>query len=538
MYPNAGAVSTGILGVVGEMGEMERSVDVNSQVGLVFVTSFVFLIPAFSAWRMKRIWHCCLFCAMALVCASYHYCSVEAPKELGMRASNMRCSATATHLLTHVFFFAIHFCFLQLAFLVLGPEDPHMQWLGLQATPGSPSSMMPQHAPLDAVVVARILPAAALFAFHLAHASWNTDEIHWQSLLLNELLLLVCSAAFWMHRSRQARAADVLIRFKYWHRLLHNGLIPAMILFWIFCIMGFTDRQALHAMWHVFVALLAHSLLRTVLLEDSTSPSAKVFDLSPHNPIVAHVLLGSVALIVLPTAVIAASFDWCSTGTSQWPTISTATLCQPGGYFVAIVAVPAFAGVATVFWLVASTAGSKTSWLQFHSRSIGETHKEKGTGSQQSVFNSQQLALGKSLGCTLGYAGAFFGLLAALIMKGTPIRNILNLFCSIMAIGCFMIAMTLTVLSSDVCTRVCRIRRHLTLLVCVPMMTLHMMLILADQCLSSRFEIHHSVYACTEYAVVLLLVAWPLTWATEVQDAWQRNASALFAYPSTAWRFA
>lgn len=461
------------------------------------------------------------------------------PHQMGM-GTHMRCSSMATHLLTHAFFMWVYFCFLQMAFLVMGPEDPHMQWLSIQAAPGSPCSSTPHHAPMDAVVIARVIPAVVLCIFHFMHASWDTEEIHWQSLLLNELLLLACSIGFWLHRSRQARAADVLIRFKYWHRLLHHGFIPAMMLFWMFCIMGFADFQAMHSMWHIVLALFAVSLLRTVLLGESTSPSAKVFDLSSHNPNVAHVLLGGVALIVLPTAVIGASFDWCSSGEPHWPTISMATLCQPGGYFVAIVSVPAFTGVATVFWLIDSTAATKTSWLQFHATKPWEAQNEKSDhlhGSRESVINPQQLALGKRLGCCLGYAGAFFGLVAALIMKGTAIQNVLNLFFSIMSLGLIMIAMALTVLSSDPSTQNFRFRRCLTMLVCLPMMILHMMLILADQCLPSHYQIPHSLYAMTEYLVVLLLSVWPLTWAAEVQDTWQRNASGTFAWPITPWRF-
>lgn len=533
MIPNAGSVSNGILGVVGDLSEMERSVDLHSQTALVLLSSFAFLVPCFAAWRMKRVWHSFLFGMLTVVCASFHYCSAEGSQRMEVHPSNMRCSATVTHLLSHAFFLWVYFCFLQMAFLVLGPEDPHMQWLSLQAIPGNPSCSMPQHAPFDAVVTARVIPLTVLSIFHLFHASWDTEEIHWRSLLFNELLLLACCTAFWLSPSRQYRSADVLIRFKYWHRLLHHGLIPAMMLFWIFCIMGFADFQALHFMWHVVVAFFAVSMLRTVLLGESTSTSAKVFDVSAHNPNVAHVLLGSVALVVLPTAIIGASFDWCSSGQGQWPTISMATQCQPGGYFVAIVSVPAFVGVASVIWLIESTAAVKTSWLQMHSTK-GWDDQERG---DHGPYSPQQLALGRKLGCVLGYAAAFFALTGALIMRGNPLQNVLSLFCSIMSIGLMLIAMALTVLSSDPSTRSYRFKHRLTMLVCVPMMVVYMMLILADQCLPNQFSFSHTTYAIVEYIVVLLVSLWPLTWVADVQDAWQRNSSGSFAWPSTTWRF-
>jgi len=534
MHHQYHSISTGILGVVGEITDMEQSVGARSQTILVLVTSLAFLVPAFTAWRMKRIWHCCLFCVMTAVCTSYHFCTADTPKVLGM---SMRCDATTTHLTTIAFFVAIHFCFLQMAFLVFGPEDPHMQWLGTQTGSGSPTSSIPQHAPLDTIVAARIVPGVVLCLYFFLHSSWDKEEIHWQSLLLTELLLLGCSIGFWMHRSRQLRAADVLTRFKYWNRLLHHGLIPAMMLFWICCIMGFADIQALHSMWHVIVALFAASLLRTVLAGDSLSTSAKVFDTTSHNPNVAHVLLGGVALIVLPTAVIGASFDWCSTGEAHWPTISTTTLCQQGGYFVAIVAVPAFVAVSIVFWLIASTSGTKSSWVQFRQAKPWNSHAFERDDWHGSSFNpdSQQLAMGKSLGCLLGNAGGFFGLLAALIMKGTPIRNVLTMFCSIMSLGLIMIAMALTVLSSDPSTRGFHLRRRLTMLVCLPMMVVHMVLLFGAQ--SSYYQVPHSYCAVTEYIVVLLVALWPLSWVPEVQDTWQRNSSGTFVHPVTPWRF-
>jgi hypothetical protein len=219
MYPNAGSMSNGILGVVGDISEMERSVDVHSQVALVVVSSLSFLIPTFITWRMNRLWHSFLFGMLTVICASYHYCSADgnSPQHVSHAGRQLRCSPDMSRFLTHAFFLWVYFCFLQMAFLVMGPEDPQLQWLQAQS-PGNPSCTIPIHAPSDAVVAARFVPLAVLLVFHLFHASWDSEEIHWQSLLLNEILMLVCCAAFWLHKSRQFRAADVLVRFKFWHR--------------------------------------------------------------------------------------------------------------------------------------------------------------------------------------------------------------------------------------------------------------------------------------------------------------------------------
>lgn len=467
-----------------------------------------------------------------MVCVPYHYCNVDAPKN-AMASTHSHCSPTTTFFFNHMFFFGLHYVLLQLAFLVMGPEDPHMQWLGLQAGPGNPSCALPNNAPTDSVIVARVLPAIALCLFHILHSSWDSESIYWQSLLLDEVIMLVCNAMFWLHYSRRARAADVLLRHKYWHRLLHHGFIPTMMLFWIFCMMGVADLQLLHSTWHVIVAFFAHSLLRTVLLGESTAPSAKVLDLTSHNPNVAHILLGSVALIVLPTAGISASFDWCSLGAENWPTISSATLCESGSYFVAIISVPAFTGVAAVFWLVASTSDSKKA--NFHGTC--DSISDMGSWMQRLDTSHNQLSLGKGLGCFLGYGGAFFGLAAALIMKGSPFQNVLQMFCSALSIVFLMIAMILTVLSSDSSARGYNVRRSITLFLCLPVMALHLMLVLSTQSVGKNYHAPRSGVALAEYADVLCLSLWPLTWASEVQQTWQRNSCGKFHWPTTTFRF-
>lgn len=529
MYPNAGSVSTGLLGVANDISSVAPAVDFGSQNSLVLAASLAFLIPAFTAWRMKRIWHCSLFVLMAGVCTAHTYCSPAMSQKLVLNADvqQFRCSIAATPLITRAFFACANFCALQMAFLVMGPEDPHMQWLDMQTLSGNPSSVQPFHAPFDAVMAARVVPAVLLGAFHF-HAAQDTEEIYWQSLLLNELLLVVCGFAFWSQQARRKRAADVLVRFKYWHRLLHHGFIPAMMLFWIFCIIGFADLQALHSMWHVVVALFATSLLRTVLLGESASPSAKVYDPSPHNPNVAHVLLGGVGLTVLPTSVIGASFDWCSTGKPHWPTIAAATVCQPGGYFVAIVAVPALACAAAVFWLINSTSVQKA-W---------DKESAGCAGWQESAFNSHRREWGRRLGCFLGYTGVLFGLSAILIMRSSPIWSVMNLFCTVVSLGLIMIAMALTVLSADASLASFQGRRTFTMGACLPAMAFHMMLILVGQCSPVQYKlVPQSMYAITEYIILLLLSAWPLTWLADIQETWQHKTRSNFAWPTTTWRF-
>jgi hypothetical protein len=538
MLPNDASVSGDFLGIV--QGDMERSVDnmdLNSQGAVVLFTSFAFLLPAFAAWHMQRQWHSVLFGILTLVCLPYHYCTAGGAQQLG--TEHAKCSPMVTHLLTHVFFLWIYFSLLQMAFLILGPEDPRMQRVGSQSTPGNPTCSMSSQTPFDVVVTARIVPLVTLCMFHMAHPSWNAEEIQWSNVLLTELLALLCCSVFWLHRSRRFRAADVLLRYNFWHRVLHTGFIPAMMLFWIFCIIGFANVDALHTMWHICVAFLATHLLRLVLSTESSS--VKVNDVSPSNPNIAHVLLSSIALIAVPTSIIGASFSWCPDHQSSWVTISSATDCSQGSYFVAIVAVPTFASVAAVFGLIDSTASHKAPWQLSKSSQLKEVGDWPGW--HESVYNPHQLAMGIRLGCMLGQTGAFFGLLATLIMRGGAIHDVIHLFCAVTSLGLIMIAMTLTVLSTDSASskgtrsRYKSFRHFFTLCVCLPVIVVHVMLVMARQYVPSFYQNSRAAYAMIEYTLCILLAVWPLTWAAEVQDTWHRNGNGNFVWPNTQNRF-
>jgi len=537
MLPRASVISSTILGAVEEVSEVDWTGEVRESY-FVVLTSLAFLIPALGAWRMKAYWHGYLFGSMVVFCMCYHYCSTDLSRaQLDMKGHG-KCPEGLTNLFSNAFFASIQFMFLQLAFLVTGPEDPHMQWLNLQAPVASTALALPSFAPFDAVVTARILPAVALFLFHFVLNSSNQveEKIHWQSVLINELILLVCNVGFWMHRDRRSRATDVIVRYKFWHRLLHQGFIPAMIFFWTSCLTGLADLKALHSMWHIFVAFFAYTLMRNVLVPDS-SANNKLYDLSYNNPNIGHVLLGSVALIVLPTAGFGASFDWCPIGSNNgWPSISKAMHCQPGGYFVAIVSLPASAAMALVFFLISSTSGEKNAWTQSHEGGTEMSRFGRNGYSEQIRPSFSTPISGKEFGCFMGQGGSFVGFLSVLIMKGSPLRNLISLFFSMISAGLIMIAMALTSLSPDG-SRNNHFRQRFTMMFCIPMMSVHMILTLVNQFCVGDYAISSAVCAFTENVVLLFIVLWPLTWFTEVQEAWRHLAVSKFHWPKTDFRF-
>lgn len=459
---------------------------------------------------------------MALLCLSSQLCNTS---------EVFTCPASLLVSLSSAYKVWISFCFLQMAFLVLGPEDPQIQLMG-----GKPTGCeILGRIPWDVIAVARVLPIVVLSMFVLTPASLSAGDAEWWSLLLTELLLVFCTGAFWTYRSSKGQSVEVLLRLKFWHRLLHQAIVPGVMLFFTYCLTGLSDQKAMRSVWYIVQAAFATSTLRTIKPEASTYEISEVLDMSSNNPNIAHILLGSTALVVVPTVIVGISYDWCSAGvggSTVWPTISSARSCGPGGYFVAVVAVPAYVAAAAVFSLISSTTVLKTPWLQFSVKTFEEQYSP-----QRDVPDMEQRSLGKRLGCKLGYIGSGFGLLSALIMKGTPLRDMLTLLCGFISIGAMAIAMTLTVLSWDSPTRGFHFRRAFTLLVCLPILTLNTFLSLLTKFLPAGHSYPFMTYTISEYATVLLLALWPLTWLWEVQEEGQRKASGAFSWPKTNWRF-
>lgn len=509
--------------------------NLQSQTVLVLVTSLTFLVPAVSCWRLARLWHSWVFVMMTVICCSFHFCAAG-EEHLGS------CAPATTQSLQRVYRMWMCFCFLQMAFLMFGPEDPQLQQLADKSSWKVFPGFLRNNISWDVIVWSRILPMSLLL---VCNQLGDSNNIYWQNMLLAEMLLVFASGTFWLHRNRRNHASDVLLRFKFWHRLLHRGLIPALMLFWIFCIMSFADQKALHAMLNLAMAAFAVSVLPSSHARGhaadgqagGTSLDTEVLDSSAHNPSVAHILMGSIALIVLPTAVVGASYDWCPGG--QWLTISSVMECQPGGYFVAIVAVPTFTAVAAIFRLIdCLTPRTKTPWTK-HALKPWESPKP-----WETLVGPRQRSLVKHLGCLLGYAGAAFGLASALIMKGTPLQNGASQLLSSMSLGALALAGSLTVLCSDPTGPGYPLRLHFTIFICMPLVAVYFLLTLSGKSPDHGATVPGSeeyatelMHAISEYVTLIALVFWPLTWAAEVQEDVQRKESGSFSWPTTSWRF-
>jgi len=510
------SVSHEILGVVDGIGGLEESADHQAEV-LLLLSSFAFILPAFVAWRTTRSWHTSFFATLAVVCALHQACSDGMPPLMGTRFT---CKPVAASLLSHFHTSMVCVCSLQLAFLVLGPEDPRMQWIGHQ------SSVPIAQAPWDVMVVARALPIVAICLFQCVHAHWGLVDAPWHAALLIESLLIVCPALFWMHPLRRGKAPEVLLRAKFWRRLMRHGLASLAALLWALTILGAPGHQLLSAVLQLLVAVLACHALQSVLAAPGALTAREPEPAPAGESHIAHVLLGSVALVSLPAVALAGGFGWCGDGPASpgWLPSAVDVPCKTWAHFVATAAVPTAAAASAAFWLIGSTGTSSPPWA---------------TSSRDDVtVEMAQVDPRKQLGCRLGYSGIGFGLLGGLVMHISPSNDGTHLLFGVVALSLLAIAMTLTVLSSTSVSPGFWLRRNFTVFVCSPLLSVHALLILADQLIPKKHALPSVIHAFAEYITICLLALWPLTWAAEVQETWHAKASGTFHWPATSWRFA
>lgn len=79
-----------------------------------------FLYPALTALRLGRHWHGGVFAIMAMLCVAYQY-----------MVMNFKVADIQPLLILAQHGWS-YFCLLQTLFMVLGPEDPSMQWIDYQ----------------------------------------------------------------------------------------------------------------------------------------------------------------------------------------------------------------------------------------------------------------------------------------------------------------------------------------------------------------------------------------------------------------------
>jgi len=456
----------------------------DSVVLLLFITSFAFLVPARTSFCLGRLWHAGVFTLMAALCIAHHTLNWH----VGWCMETRQFLTLAHHGWAY-------FSFLQMCFLVLGPEDPHMQWIDHPSVQDTPRSSLAMAPPLHAIVVSRVLPLGAILFFLCSFSSG--DDLHWQIVILSDVLLLFGCAAFWLHRDRRASMPKVLLRMRFWRRLWNHCALPSLLFSLIWVLIESSDSQVMHAVWQVLMSSLAVSIIRVVHDSggDLSSEAETARNASPQNPVVARILLGSVAMFGLPTLLFSLAADWWSVGYWRWPLISKATHQLPGGYVVVIGFLPTLVAAAAAFWLISSTVSSRQA-------------------------DPEDIVLSKQFGCVIGYASVIFGFLT--LAMPDPVFPIAHTLCMILFLCLMMVATLLTTLSSRYpLAHGMRSRCFLTLAIFVSVMSYLVLLILVQRYIPNVYTIPQWLLATTEYITLALPMIWPLTWGNEVQARWQ-----------------
>lgn len=515
-----------VLKVLGQV-DVPKMADLQSQTALVTISGLAFLVPALVCWRQSRTWHMCMFCVLAGVCSSFQFCTTGAAEGLGVCSPWLTASLSRAHLTW------AYFCLLQTALMVLGPEDPQLQTIqDGQHTSVPFKGHLRCHTPMDLVLFSRVIPfvlfCATNFACH--YSTWS--QVHWQNALLTELLFIACSVIFWMDPQRQIHAQSIR-RFKYWHRLLHHGLIPAVMLFWVSCIIGFADHKSLQPLMHVVLAGYAISTLKAAHPDAvERPPGTEVLDTSAQNPDVSHALTGGVAIVVLPSLLVALNFDWCASAAPKWRGLAAVAACQPGGHFIAFAGTLACTAGCAAFWLIDSVSPrTPTPWAQL---TRGAARPWEALRQRPSMLKDGMF--GKRLGCLLGFVGSAFGLMAALAVYDSPRYDTVVLCCSLLSLSSLALALALT-LWSDASAPGYRLRRFYTAFICEPLLLVNILRLLSGAAMPAFCSLPEWASASVVCATMVALALWPLTWAAEVQQGSRLKTDDVFSWPVTDWRF-
>lgn len=495
---------------------------------LLLLTSLAFLLPAFRSWRLSQRWHALLFTATAAINFTFHSCrSANAVVVLELGGGAVECPAHVLRFLANVRRVGAHYLLLQTAFLAVGPEDPQVhsrlcvaQEIGVFHGPQSRGPR--REVPNDVMLATRAVPLALLVLLHVLRGHDDPYDLEWRSLLMSEVLLLAGCAFFWSRRLVEARKS--LHRICFWRRLQALGASPAAVLLWLLFAACCEDWPLLLSAWHVAVAGLADGALLVAMSERNVL--ARLMDTSNRNPSLAHLVLGSTALLALPAAVLGVLFDCVVSGAWRWPTLGTLASLPSGGIFVSIVSLPVVMSAAVTVWLVDQMVPlqSLTPKCEWEAAGPPPHSMERQTNKRLARFH--------------GLFGAMLGAGAALIAAVPGAWDPLGFLCSIISLGMFTAAMVLWVLSSDPTSPDYGFRKNLTMGVIVPVVFLYIVLQMLH-ILSWDLAVPQAMLAVLEYMLVILLSTWPLIWYTEVQDEVTRRAlrQGTFSWPKTHWRF-
>lgn len=480
---------------------------------LPIAACLAYIAPACVAAQMGRLWHVLLFSALAILSTLHQACDAGSQLQLG---GYMACSQDFRDSISYLNNVWSHFCFLQVCFVVLGPEDPWLsrgKLLGLSTPVGD--------MPFDVLLFARLMPLLTLLFGLRKSGDGSSEDWHYagwkRGILINDVLLVSMCVAWWMGSiTRRVQALEVLLRIRFWIRVGVRLVIPGILLIPIAFSSEVLEWRMLRAARHVACAAIAASILGAVF-----RGQVDIADRSPENWLIVPWLLLGQALTLIPTVALALTSSVAACGLDlgqctppwRWPTLSMAATL-PDSHFILSFGTPAMMlTAATTIWIIDAAPiirpprSLNAAWWSAWGRQLPITLPSAPVKLRE---------ICRWLGCRFLASSIMFGVLAAALDEGSPVRNALHVAATIPFFGSLWLGIILCTASADNSTLFGLLRFAMTSAIAKGMVVLLVLFTLVNQYVHNTIAIPHSVYASTEYVLFLLLGLWPISW---IEDA-------------------
>jgi len=439
---------------------------------LGFVT---YIAPAIVSIRSHRWWTAFVFLVLAILGTSHGACD----KQVAGFGLHARCSARLQHVSVEVLSSWSCLCFLSVAFILLGPEDP---WLngchtGVQRIVGVPR---------DVFILTRVLPALVLYTTLV----WNDgkegsqSEIWRTAALTTEMLLCIGCVAYWL----TSEATEVLFRARFWYRAFRFLALPSVLLAVLALVVKSSDFPELFALIHLVASAAAASTLRAIFNGGKEEACCSTDDI-----FVPQALLCLPATIMLPAVLLSLLGDWWQMGW-RWPSLSQAAASDLGSLVMMLSGPP----------LAIAVAGAL--WVTEHSPPSGPPVVNWCTG--LGVSNRIDR---RRLACCFGYASIAFGMLSAFCFEGTHLGNTLHTTFAILFFSMTYAGTVILAAESDVGSFFGRLRACMASMMAVGMPAHAILFAFFNQFVKNDFSIHPAVYAISEYVQLALIFIMPVT---------------------------
>lgn len=478
-----------------------------------------YILPVLVSFSHHRYWQAFIFAILAVIGVVYHLASTTLLGAWPFLASAI----------TPCFFHRLaQLAALQVAFSVVGPEDPLLQRGNLEDAPSR-----------DVLLCARAIPVIGIFAMPYVFGSFSPCA----SGASVEALFLLGFASFWFSTpGRRTRAADVLPRAAFWKRTWRLLVFPGFCLAPLLLALLATSKEETRATvsWqpacralaeavaHVGFALASARALRCVF-----GGEVEVLDRSCQNRLVVQYVMCGPALVLIPMVSAALAFDGLARGW-RWPTLSMAATTPTSAAVLSMGSLPLAAASAPVFWVLRTisdnadtsltpAAGKRRLGSAFYS-SMGAALRDRipfrNNKSMEDLidngFRMPKSFRPSSMGCHAGLLSICCGCGAALVVEGTPIRNAMH---NTLTISFFLLLISSEVLltiGSKLSGAVAVLRMAALVSLLGTAIAQLVLFVYVNQYIHNSYNIPHSIYALSEYATLGLLVVWPLTWVPEI----------------------